>query len=118
MRKIIWAGITMVLAGVVIVSIWVKIEMVKMAYSLEHLEAQKAVLQQEADQLRLRLSRLMSPESIARQASTRLGLRSPKPGEVRLIPFLVTEESALSSTNETMVSLNQLQVAKTAGDQE
>lgn len=76
-----------VIAGVclVFVFVWERVDMVRLGYSIEHLKAQKTLLERERDQLQVKVSALTAPERIARVATEKLGLFPAQQGQLFII---------------------------------
>jgi cell division protein FtsL len=62
-----------------------RIGVVKVGYDIERLKAQKAKLERDRDEMRVKLSSLTAPERIAKVATERLAMAPPKPGQVVLV---------------------------------
>ena len=65
--------------------VWGKMDVVRVGYELDKLSTQKVALEQEHDRLQLTYSQLTAPDRIAREASIKLSMRLPDPGQVILV---------------------------------
>jgi cell division protein FtsL len=76
-----------VLAVLTILLLYVteRIGVVKVGYDIERLKEQRAKLERERDEMKVKLSSLTAPERIARVATEQLGMAPPKPGQVVLV---------------------------------
>ena len=75
----------MILAGALF-HVWQHIHVVRQGYELERLREVHAKLVQENKALRLEAGQLRSLRRVEEIARTRLGMVTPKPGQVILIP--------------------------------
>jgi cell division protein FtsL len=79
----------LVLMGLVVVSLLVyvaeRVDIVRLGYQIERLKTERAVLQRERDELRVKVSKLSSPERIAHLATDRLGMMQPRKDQVVLV---------------------------------
>lgn len=66
--------------------VWQHIHVVRLGYEIERLREQQAALVQENKTLRLEMGQLRSLRRVEEIARTRLGMVTPKPGQVVLIP--------------------------------
>jgi cell division protein FtsL len=66
--------------------VWQHIHVVRQGYDLERLREVHAKLVQENKALRLEVGQLRSLRRVEELARTRLGMGTPKPGQVILIP--------------------------------
>jgi len=73
------------LSSTFIFYVWGKMDVVRVGYELDLLSSQKIALEQEHDRLQLTYSQLTAPDRIAREASTKLSMRPPDPGQVILV---------------------------------
>ncbi|TKB78509.1 MAG: hypothetical protein E8D45_04645 [Nitrospira sp.] len=78
-----------VLMGLVVVSLLVyvaeRVDIVRLGYQIERLKTERAVLHRERDELRVKVSKLSSPERIAHLATDRLGMMQPRKDQVVLV---------------------------------
>jgi cell division protein FtsL len=78
-----------VLMGLVVVSLLVyvaeRVDIVRLGYQIERLKTERAALQRERDELRVKVSKLSSPERIAHLATDRLGMMPPSKDQVVLV---------------------------------
>jgi cell division protein FtsL len=65
--------------------VWERVDMVRVGYQVERLKQEKAVLERERDQLRIRVSSLSAPDRIAKVATERLGMAPPQRGQVIVV---------------------------------
>ena len=84
------AAFTVTLAGLVLAGalfyVWQHTRVVRLGYEIERLRQQKAGLVQENKSLRLELGQLRSLRRVEEIARTRLGMVTPTPGQVILVP--------------------------------
>lgn len=73
------------LSSMFIFYVWGKMDVVRVGYELEQLSTQKSMLERERDRLQLMYSQLTAPDRIAREASSKLNMGSPGPGQVILV---------------------------------
>jgi len=66
--------------------VWQHIHVVRLGYQIERLRETQAALVQENKALRLEMGQLRSLKRVENIARTRLGMVTPKPGQVVLIP--------------------------------
>lgn len=59
-----------------------RVDIVRLGYQIERLKSERATLQRERDELRVKASKLSSPERIAHAATEKLGMAPPLPGQV------------------------------------
>ena len=103
------SGLTLMVAilGVVcLLYVWMRIDILRVGYAVDRLEKQKADLQRQHESLQARFSQLTSPPRLAQEATKRLGLRIPKPGQIVMVtlePEIPVEEE----NPETPVQLAQ-----------
>ena len=75
----------LILVGVLLY-VWQHIHVVRLGYEIERLRETQAALVQENKALRLEMGQLRSLRRVEEIARTRLGMVTPKPGQVVLIP--------------------------------
>ena len=75
----------LMLAGALLY-VWQHIHVVRLGYEIEQLREHKAALVQENKALRLEMGQLRSLKRVEEIARKRLGMVTPKPGQVVLIP--------------------------------
>lgn len=75
----------MILAGVLLY-VWQHTHVLREAYAIEQLREQHARLVQENKSLRLEVGQLRSLRRVEEIARTQLGMVTPKPGQVQVIP--------------------------------
>lgn len=80
-----WGLGVLVLAGALFY-VWQHTRVVRLGYEIERLRETKAALQQEHKSLRLEMGQIRSLRRVEEIARTRLGMVTPKPGQVVLIP--------------------------------
>ena len=66
--------------------VWQHIHVVRLGYEIEGLREEQAALVQENKALKLEMGQLRSLKRVEEIARTRLGMVTPKPGQVLLIP--------------------------------
>lgn len=66
--------------------VWQQIHVVRLGYEIERLRETQAALEQENKALRLEMGQLRSLKRVENIARTRLGMVTPKPGQVVLVP--------------------------------
>ncbi len=71
--------------GLLLLYVWERVDLVRLGYSVQQLEAKHRVLEREHDELKVRASTLTAPERIARVATERLGMVRPEQGQVVLV---------------------------------
>jgi len=76
-----------VLAGLCLVFtfVWERVDMVRVGYQIERLKYDKALLERERDELRVKFSALSAPDRIAKVASEKLGMALPQQGQVIMV---------------------------------
>ena len=79
-------GLCLVILAGALFHVWQHIHVVRQGYAIERLRAVHAGLVQENKALRLEAGQLRSLRRVEEIARTRLGLVTPKPGQVVLIP--------------------------------
>jgi cell division protein FtsL len=89
-----------VLLGLVVVSLLVyvaeRVDIVRLGYQIERLKIERAALQRERDELRVKVSKLSSPERIARLASDRLGMMPPSKEQVVVLHVGASTSTAVA----------------------
>lgn len=78
-------ALTTFLVAVAMGHVWVRLRIVRLGYELSRESAQTSRLERLLQKLSVEHSLLRNPKRIEELARRRLGLRGPKPGEVRLI---------------------------------
>ena len=73
------------LSSTFIFYVWGKMDVVRVGYELDQLSQRKIALEQKHDRLQLTYSQLTAPDRIAREASSKLSMRPPDPGQVILV---------------------------------
>ena len=79
-------GLCLVILAGALFHVWHHIYVVRQGYEIERLRTAHAKLVQENKTLRLEAGQLRSLRRVEEIARTRLGMTSPKPGQVILIP--------------------------------
>lgn len=79
-------GLCLVILAGALFHVWQHIHVVRQGYQLERLREIHAKLVQENKTLRLEAGQLRSLRRVEEIARTRLGMMTPKPGQVVLIP--------------------------------
>lgn len=69
----------------VLVFVWERADMVRVGYQIERLKRDKAVLERQRDELRVRFSSLSASNRIAKLATEQLGMSLPRQGQVILV---------------------------------
>lgn len=80
-----WGLGVLVLAGA-LCYVWQHTRVVRLGYEIERLRETRAALEQEHKSLRLEMGQLRSLRRVEEVARTRLGMVTPKPGQIVLIP--------------------------------
>ena len=84
--KIGWIVILiMVLSSTFLFYVWGKVDDVRVGYELDELSKRKIALEQEHDLLQITYSQLTAPDRIAKEATTKLYMKQPDPGQVILV---------------------------------
>ncbi len=78
-------GIALAVISLVLLFVWERVDVVRVGYQIERLKSEKAALQRERDELRVKLSGLTAPDRIARVAMGQLGMVRPRQGQVVLV---------------------------------
>ncbi len=86
--------------------VWERVDLVQVGYRIQQLKAERNALTREHDELRVSISRLTSPERLARVATEQLGMIRPLPGQVILVS-LRAHRPAAASSSEGMVRVAQ-----------
>lgn len=66
--------------------VWQHIQVVRLGYEIERLKAERAALAQREQELILEVAQLKSLKRVEEIARDRLGLTTPRPGQVVIIP--------------------------------
>lgn len=85
MKIILFVILIMVLSSTFLFYVWGKVDVVRVGYQLEELSKRKIQLEQEHDRLQITYSQLTAPDRIALEASSKLGMKPPDPGQVILV---------------------------------
>ena len=110
MKRSVLTFVLIGLGSICLFFVWLRLDLVRVGYSIERLEKRKATLAREYDALQLSWSQLTSPQRIAQEATEKLGLGTPKPGQV----VMVTVEPVLPVRNSnptTSIQLAQSSIA-------
>ena len=84
--KIGWIVILiMVLSSTFLFYVWGKVDVVRVGYELDELSKKKISLEQEHDLLQITYSQLTAPDRIAKEATKKLLMKQPDPGQVILV---------------------------------
>ena len=84
--KIGWIVILIiVLSSTFLFYVWGKVDVVRVGYELDELSKRKIALEQEHDFLQITYSQLTAPDRIAKEATTKLLMKQPDPGQVILV---------------------------------
>ncbi|HZY31969.1 MAG TPA: cell division protein FtsL, partial [Candidatus Methylomirabilis sp.] len=75
---------SLVLLGVLFY-VWQHIQVVRLGYEIEHLQAERLALVRQENELRFEVARLRSLRRVEEIARRQLGLTSPMPGQVILV---------------------------------
>jgi cell division protein FtsL len=65
--------------------VWERVDVVRVGYHIERLKIKKQALERERDELHVKISRMTSPEKIAKLANEKLGMAAPQQGQVRIV---------------------------------
>ncbi|MDR4493927.1 MAG: cell division protein FtsL [Nitrospirales bacterium] len=68
-----------------LIYVGINVDMWRLGYELEDLEAQRSVLKRQQESLQVQISKLMDPQRIAHQAEQQLGFTTPKDGQVVMV---------------------------------
>jgi len=79
-------GVAVLILAGVLFYVWQHTHVLREAYAIERLRMQHATLVQENKALRLELGQLRSLRRVEEIARTRLGMVTPKPGQVVVVP--------------------------------
>ncbi len=79
-------GLGLLVLAVALLYVWQHIHVVRMGYEVEQLRHEKATRVQEYKALRLELGQLRSLRRVEEIARSRLGMVTPKRGQVLLVP--------------------------------
>ena len=82
------SGLTLIVTilGVVcLLYVWMRIDVLRVGYAVDRLEKKKVELEHQYESLQSRFSQLTSPPRLAREATKKLGLRIPKPGQIVMV---------------------------------
>ena len=105
--KIGWIVILILgLSSTFLFYVWGKVDVVRVGYELDQLSKRKMALEQEHDRLQIRYSQLTAPDRIAKEASMKLHMKQPDPGQV----ILVSDDG-----NQHPQTLEPLRVAQSTG---
>ena len=84
--KIGWIVILiMVLSSTFLFYVWGKVDVVRVGYELDQLSKRKIALEQDHDRLQIVYSQLTAPDRIAKEATIKLHMKQPDPGQVILV---------------------------------
>ena len=84
--KIGWIVILIiVLSSTFLFYVWGKVDVVRVGYELEELSKKKIALEQKHDLLQITYSQLTAPDRIAKEATKKLLMKQPDPGQVILV---------------------------------
>jgi cell division protein FtsL len=84
--KIGWFVILiMVLSSTFLFYVWGKVDVVRVGYELDDLSKKKIALEQEHDRLQITYSQLTASDRIAKEATMKLNMKQPDPGQVILV---------------------------------
>ena len=83
--KIGWIVILiMFLSSTFLFYVWGKVDVVRVGYELDQLSKRKIALEQDHDRLQITYSQLTAPDRIAKEATIKLHMKQPDPGQVIL----------------------------------
>lgn len=85
MRPINMLKISSCLGIILVLYVWVKVDVVRMGYAIEHLTQKRMALIREQEQLQIQLSRLTAPDLLAARAQQVLGMVAPDAGQIVLV---------------------------------
>ena len=84
--KIGWLVIlSIVLSSMFLFYVWGKVDVVRVGYELDQLSKKKIALEQAHDRLQIAYSQLTAPDRIAKEATMKLHMKQPDPGQVILV---------------------------------
>jgi cell division protein FtsL len=75
----------LMILSLLLLYVWERVDLMQVGYRVERLKAQKITLERERDELRIKLSKMTSPERLAKVAGEKLGMIPPVQGQVRLV---------------------------------
>ena len=61
---------------------WVRLELIRLSYSIQELEARERGLRDESNALTLHIDEAKSPQRLERLAKTRFGMHLPEPSQI------------------------------------
>ena len=76
-----------ILGVVCLLYVWMRIDILRVGYAVDRLEKKKVELERQHESLQARFSQLTSPSKLAQEATKKLGLRIPKPGQIVMVTF-------------------------------
>ena len=87
-RRHHWAVLSLFvcLVGVVLLHVWLRLQVVRMGYTLSTTSKLQSQLEQERRELTVELATLTSPVRLEAMARKRLGLVAPEKGQVIVLP--------------------------------
>ncbi len=87
MKPVLWMLLLVGFSGMLLFYVWGRVDVVRVGYELDAFSKKKAVLEQEHDRLRIRLSQLTAPDRIAAEANKQLKMTRLSPRQVILVPI-------------------------------
>jgi cell division protein FtsL len=69
----------------VFIFVWERVDIVRVGYHVERLKVERARLERERDQLRVKFSALSAPDRIAKMATEQLSMVLPQKGQVIMV---------------------------------
>lgn len=86
LERLLTVGVGLVILAGVLFYVWQHTQVLRQSYAIERLRAQHAQLVQENKALRLEQGQLRALKRVEEIARTRLGMVTPKPGQVVVVP--------------------------------
>ena len=85
MKIVLFLILVIGLSSTFLFYVWGKVDVVRVGYELDQLSKRKMALEQEHDRLQITFSQLTAPNRIAQEASAKLNMKPPDPGQVILV---------------------------------
>lgn len=92
----------------VFVFVWERVDVVRIGYQIERLKRDKAVLERQRDELRVKFSTLSASDRIAKLATEKLGMSLPRQGQI----IVVQSRPRPSGVHPSGIALVELKVAR------
>ena len=98
--------IVTILGVVCLLYVWMRIDILRVGYAVDRLEKKKVDLERQHESLQSRYSQLTSPPRLAQEATKKLGLRIPQPGQIVMVT-LEPDNPAVEENSEQPVQVAQ-----------